>query len=83
MLQLLRRRLQIFGKPVEDIAKALQAVAWLTGAGHLVILIREAHEEDLLALPFQCRKKLFGLLYPTAQIVFSVQDEQRCRDILA
>src|SRR5215813_10664438 len=77
----IRKRLQIFSKPVEDIAKALQAVAWLAGAGHLVILIREAHEEDLLVLPFQCCKQLFSLLYPTAQIVFSVQDEQRCGDI--
>src|SRR5215831_5399241 len=75
MLQLLRRRLQIFSKPVEDIAKALQAVAWLAGAGHLVILIREAHEEHLFALPFQCRKELLRLLYAAAQIVFCVQNE--------
>src|SRR5215471_5102074 len=66
IVKLLRQRLQIFAKPVENIAKALQALAWLARAGHLVILLREAHEEDLLALPFQCRKKLLGLLYPTA-----------------
>src|SRR6266446_7976181 len=81
ILQLPRKKLQICSKPVENIAKALQAVAWLAGARHLVILIREAHEEDLLALLFQGRKELLSLLYRTAQIVFSVQDKQRCRDI--
>ena len=46
-----------------------------------MILIWEAHEEDLLALPFQGGKELFGLLDGTAQIVFSVQDEQRRGDV--
>src|SRR5262249_8193966 len=40
---------EIPGKPVKNTAIALQAVARLAGAGHLVVLVREAHEQHLFA----------------------------------
>src|SRR5919106_1797744 len=67
--------LQVPGKPVKDDAEAFQPMAWLPGARQFMILVREAHEQHLLALLFQGDEQLLRLLHRAAQVVFGMDDQ--------
>src|SRR5436309_13125759 len=69
-------------EPLEDVAESLEAVARLAGAGHLVVLSREAHEADLAPELLQRDEQLLGMLDGAAQIVLGVDDQQRRHDVL-
>src|SRR5215468_4681122 len=77
-----RRLLQIAPEPLEDVPKALEPVARLARARHLVVLAREADEADRAAELLERDEELLALFDRAAQILLGVNDQQRRHDVL-
>src|SRR5262245_57767111 len=75
-------RCEVLSEPVQDEPEALQAVAGLARARELVVLVREADEEHVLAELLERDEELLGLLDGAAEVVLGVDDEERSRHVL-
>src|SRR5262249_31687529 len=77
-----RIRPEIAPEPLEDVPKALEPVARLARARHLVVLAREADEADLAAELLERDEELLAVFDRAAQILLGANDQQRRHDVL-
>src|SRR5439155_5471452 len=73
--------LKLCSEPVENVAQALHPMTRLTAPRQLVVLAGEAYEPHLPPHLLQGRKELFGLFDGAAQVLLTVQDQQRRADV--
>src|SRR3989442_10426639 len=76
------RPAQVIRQPGHDPVQPLDAVAGLTDPREIMALIRETHEYRLAPQLLEGGKQLLGLLDRAAQVLLTVQDQQRRGDPL-
>ncbi|KKM11562.1 hypothetical protein SY88_07620 [Clostridiales bacterium PH28_bin88] len=68
---------QAFDKPLRDGLQQVHAVPGMTGTAQLVVLFGVAKQDNLSPKDFKGRVKLFRLGHRRAQVVFSVDHQER------